>query len=225
MDGAWDRYVPLTTNEVREGSENVALLLRGEPAHRQPAVGGRPYAATVDEYAEDESQHHVYAGQPVANFLTPDLVNEDDAVVRVAERLGLTPSDMMQQFGTIWQLMRAHHQEVTHVELKSLQRKVESAMYAIIREIAATQAELADVGQEARAAQVQEARTMVFVGGWPKDTPPHVRAKLIMDSVVESGAIKGLIWDTLWVDTEDLEEDELIRQVLLLVRGLPTTIR
>ena len=220
-----DRYAPLRPAAVREGADAIAFLASHEPALRTPSTSATPYTVEMAPYAADPAGHHVHASTPLAEFLTPELVDEDSAVRRVANRLGLTPQDLMEQFGTIWQLMRAHHQEVTHTELRSLQNKIEAALFAVVRELGATQAELADVGQEARLAQLQEARTMVVIGGFKKDTPPHVRSKIVFDSLMESDAIKALIWDTHWVDVEDLDNEAKQPLILSLIKGLPTTVR
>ena len=220
-----DRYVPIPQPMLREGQESLEMILRHEPSLRTPSSSQPAQSVTAEQYAHDTAGHLLTVGPPVAHFLTPSFVNEQEAVERVAARLQVSPTDLMAQFGTIWQLIRMHHEEVTHTEIRSLQCKVESAMYAIVKELAATQAEVADVGQEARTAQLQEARTMVIVGGFHKDTPPHARSKLIVDSMIDSEYIKSLLWDTLWVDMEDLDTEERTSHAVGLLRGLPTTVR
>ena len=223
MSAQEDRYVPLTSPVLRQGQESLELMIRGEPSTRTPSSSQPSQSVEAAAYANDPASHLLAVGPPVAHFLTPEFVDEQEAMERVAARMGVTPHDLMSQMGTIWQMMRYHHEEVTHRELRSLQCKIESALYAVVKELAATQAELADVGQEARSAQLQEARTMVIVGGWHKDAPPHVRTKHIVDTMMRSNFIKGLIWDTLWVDVE--EDDEDTSHVVSLLRGLPTTVR
>ena len=220
-----DRYASVPTVSIAEAADNLSLMMGQEPGHgtpqRQPNV---PYVATVSEYAQRPEQHQLSAGTPVLSYLAPQWIGEDEALVRTAAAMGVPAEDILEQLPMVWRILRAHHTAVVQPEIKHLIMKIEAALYAVVRELAATQAELADVGQEARIAQQQEARMMVVLGGFNEDTSPQSRSYALLEAMYNCREIANIAWYAMGVDLDDSDE---VRDATLLkmVRGLPTTVR
>ena len=221
-----DRYVPLPDAEIRGGQGALAEMRRSQPGG-SIAAGAQPYSVRLPEYAADPARHLVQSTAPITPWLMPDIIGNHEAFERVALSMGMTPDDLLrtpaQTFGDVLNVVRHHHQSVTLAEIKSMQTKIEANLYALGRELLAVQAELQQVGSEAREVQRQQARRSVVLGGFGKRSTPAHRTQWLLKALAASKAIKQYVWEAMWLDLDDVDEQEPV--VLNLLHGLPTAVR
>ena len=222
-----DSYAPIDERDIVRGTEALEEVVAYAPAVSQ-APGARPYQGRPGDFQNTPHAVLAQSAPPVANFLTVRPFTDEEALGRVAAAYDTTAEELLARpvsnLGEVFQLLRTHHEHVTLAELNQLRGRTEAILYALARELSATQAELADVGQEARTHQLQESRTMVVMGNFTRGTPPQARLYALMEALDDSEAFRDHLYNHLWLDVQD-GTPEKYQALLALMRGLPATAR
>ena len=133
----------------------------------------------------------------VRDGLRVEAMPKDQFIDKIAQHEGidakLLTSDQPVTFAHMTDILYAVYRSVTIPDLQCLMQRCDAAFNMLSKDIFEMRAEIRDMGQESRQWQSEKARLCAVIGGWPNNTPPHIRCEVIFE-LLDIDVIKNHVY-------------------------------